>query len=46
MPVATKIAGFISKSSWIRKMFEEGEVLRRQFGADQVYDFTLGNPDV
>lgn len=46
MAVATKIAGFITKSSWIRKMFEEGELLRREFGADNVYDFTLGNPDV
>jgi len=46
MPVADKIAGFIAKSSWIRKMFEEGEKLRTQFGADKVYDFTLGNPDV
>ena len=46
MPVARKISGYISKSSWIRKMFEEGAVLRQQFGADQVYDFTLGNPDV
>lgn len=46
MAIATKIAGFISRSSWIRKMFEEGEILRREFGADNVYDFTLGNPDV
>jgi len=46
MPVADKIAGYIAKSSWIRKMFEEGEKLRTQFGADKVYDFTLGNPDV
>jgi aspartate aminotransferase len=46
MAVAKKIAGFIANSSWIRKMFEEGELLRREFGADQVYDFTLGNPDV
>ena len=46
MPVAHKIAGFIAKSSWIRKMFEEGEKLRTEFGADRVYDFTLGNPDV
>ncbi|GFO60273.1 aspartate aminotransferase [Geomonas silvestris] len=46
MAVARKIAGFIANSSWIRKMFEEGERLRQQFGADQVYDFTLGNPDV
>ena len=46
MPVADKIAGFIARSSWIRKMFEEGEKLRNEFGADKVYDFTLGNPDV
>ena len=46
MPVARKIAGYIEKSSWIRKMFEEGAKLRAEFGADRVYDFTLGNPDV
>lgn len=46
MAIATKIAGHISRSSWIRKMFEEGERLRQQFGSDNVYDFTLGNPDV
>ena len=45
MPIATKIAGFISKSSWIRKMFEEGERLRQVHGADHVFDFTIGNPD-
>ena len=27
-------------------MFEEGEKLRKQFGADKVYDFSLGNPDI
>jgi aspartate aminotransferase len=46
MAIAMKIASHISKSSWIRKMFEEGERLRQEFGADNVYDFTLGNPDV
>lgn len=46
MAIATKIAGHISRSSWIRKMFEEGEKLRQQYGNDNVYDFTLGNPDV
>ncbi len=46
MAIATKIAGFIDKASWIRRMFEEGEKLRKIHGADQVYDFTLGNPDV
>ena len=46
MTIAMKVASQISKSSWIRRMFEEGERLRQQFGADNVYDFTLGNPDV
>lgn len=46
MAIATKIAGFIDKASWIRRMFEEGEKLRKIHGADKVYDFTLGNPDV
>jgi aspartate aminotransferase len=46
MAIATKIAGFIERASWIRKMFEEGERLRRVHGADKVFDFTLGNPDV
>ncbi|OGU13471.1 MAG: aspartate aminotransferase [Geobacteraceae bacterium GWC2_53_11] len=46
MAIAMKIASHISKSSWIRKMFEEGARLRQEFGAENVYDFTLGNPDV
>lgn len=46
MAIAMKIASHISRSSWIRKMFEEGARLRQEFGADNVYDFTLGNPDV
>ena len=46
MAIAMKIASQISKSSWIRRMFEEGERLRQEFGADKIYDFTLGNPDV
>ncbi|HIJ88735.1 MAG TPA: pyridoxal phosphate-dependent aminotransferase [Desulfuromonadales bacterium] len=46
MAIAMKIASQISRSSWIRKMFEEGERLRQEFGADKIFDFTLGNPDV
>ena len=44
MPIATKIKGFIEHSSWIRKMFEEGAALRQQYGDQNVFDFTLGNP--
>lgn len=46
MPIANKIEKYLSASSWIRKMFEEGEKLRRIHGPDKVYDFTLGNPNV
>jgi aspartate aminotransferase len=46
MTIAAKIAGYLEKASWIRRMFEEGERLRRIHGADNVFDFTLGNPNV
>jgi aspartate aminotransferase len=46
MPVADKMIEMIDKSSMIRKMFEEGAKLKAQHGPENVYDFSLGNPDV
>ncbi len=46
MAVSGKIHEFVTKSSWIRKMFEEGVLLKKQYGAENVFDFTLGNPNV
>ncbi len=46
MAVSKKIEGAITKSSWIRKMFEDGIRLKQQFGAENVFDFSLGNPNV
>ena len=46
MAIATKIQNFIEGASWIRKMFEEGERLRKIHGAENVFDFTLGNPNI
>jgi len=46
MPVAAKISESVSKSSWIRRMFEEGLRLKAQFGNENVFDFSLGNPDL
>jgi aspartate aminotransferase len=46
MAIAEKIRGFSEKSSWIRKMFEEGTIMKQKYGAANVYDFSLGNPDV
>ena len=44
--VAKKMRGFAENSSWIRKMFEEGAKMKAEFGADKVFDFSIGNPDV
>jgi aspartate aminotransferase len=46
MAIADKIKNFMDRSSWIRKMFEEGAELKTRLGPENVYDFTLGNPDV
>ncbi len=46
MAIAAKIQACIEGSSWIRKMFEEGGRLREIHGAENVFDFTLGNPNV
>ena len=44
MAISEKVSGFMEKSSWIRKMFEEGIWLKKQFGEDNVFDLSLGNP--
>ncbi len=46
MPASEKVAGFIERSSWIRKMFEEGAKLKQEHGAANVFDFSLGNPNL
>ena len=46
MPIADKMVGMVEAASMIRKMFEEGIRMREKYGADKVYDFSLGNPDV
>ena len=46
MTIAKHIEVILSKSSWIRKMFEEGARLKAIHGAENVYDFSLGNPNL
>ena len=46
MSIAGYIQESIEKSSWIRKMFEDGIKLKKEFGEDNVFDFSLGNPDL
>ena len=44
MAISSKIEKFMEESSWIRKMFEEGLRLKKERGAENVQDLTLGNP--
>ena len=44
MAISSKISSFMEKSSWIRKMFEEGIRLKQEFGEGNVFDLSLGNP--
>ena len=46
MAISEKMRLFGQKSSWIRRMFEEGAKMKAAFGADNVCDFSLGNPDL
>ena len=44
--IAEKMKGMVANSSAIRAMFEEGNRLASIYGAENVYDFSLGNPNV
>jgi aspartate aminotransferase len=46
MAIAEKVKTALGSQSMIRKMFEEGARLKKEFGADKVFDFSLGNPDL
>lgn len=47
MPIlAERVSGYLENASWIRRMFELGGKLKAQYGAENVYDFSLGNPDL
>tara|TARA_B110001454_G_scaffold68487_1_gene66873 strand:- start:3844 stop:5025 length:1182 start_codon:yes stop_codon:yes gene_type:complete len=44
MSISKSIFDVLEQSSWIRKMFEEGIQLKKQFGEKKVFDLSLGNP--
>lgn len=48
MPISPAIRETMNSraSGVIRKMFEEGLKLKAEYGADRVFDFSLGNPDL
>ena len=46
MSISAAVRENLQKASWIRRMFEEGARLKQERGADKVFDFTLGNPEI
>ncbi|MEW8993860.1 pyridoxal phosphate-dependent aminotransferase [Clostridium sp.] len=44
--ISEKMVGYVKGSSLIRAMFEEGKRLASIYGAENVYDFSLGNPNL
>ena len=43
--IARKVAADMGSASFIREMFEKGRRLKAEFGEDNVFDFSLGNPN-
>jgi aspartate aminotransferase len=46
MTIAKKIEATIAGASWIRRMFEEGAELKKTYGKENVFDFSIGNPNL
>ncbi len=46
MTVSERIRAMIEKASWVRRMFEEGALRKKKFGVENVFDFSLGNPNL
>lgn len=46
MSIAYKMQEYMTRASWIRRMFEEGMALKAKYGPENVFDFSLGNPDI
>lgn len=46
MIISRRMQDYMEHSSWIRRMFEEGARLKAIHGAENVFDFSLGNPDL
>ncbi len=44
--IAEKMTMLVKNSSVIRAMFEEGKIMAKKYGAENVYDFSLGNPSI
>jgi aspartate aminotransferase len=46
MAISNRVKNALDGASWVRRMFEEGEELKRIHGEENVFDFSLGNPNL
>ena len=46
MAIAEHLVKDLENASYVRKMFEQGEEMKKLYGSDKVFDFSLGNPEV
>ncbi|MCX8118870.1 MAG: pyridoxal phosphate-dependent aminotransferase [Desulfobacterota bacterium] len=46
MAISEKVKNALEGASWVRRMFEQGEELKKIYGEENVYDFSLGNPNL
>ncbi len=44
MLISDRVKKSMEEGSWIRRMFEEGAILKQQYGEENVFDLSLGNP--
>ncbi|HIE17156.1 MAG TPA: pyridoxal phosphate-dependent aminotransferase [Dehalococcoidia bacterium] len=44
MSVSDNVARRMAEGSWIRRMFEEGAMLKKRYGEEHVFDLSIGNP--
>jgi aspartate aminotransferase len=44
VPISKRVQEGMAAGSWIRRMFDEGAILRQRYGDDKVFDLSLGNP--
>ena len=46
MAISKKVKGALEGASWVRRMFEEGDELKQLYGEENVFDFSIGNPNL
>ena len=44
--ISSKMKPLVNNNSVIRQMFEEGQQMAAKYGSENVYDFSLGNPNI